>query len=91
MLECVQWSTSLVNQYLFANFSTMNMLHIYEFYSQLFDGGVGGREGGGVPSWADNRKLPMTCLYYSGWLDKWRTELVENIVNSVHDLNYGWD
>ena len=49
MLECVQWSTSLVNQYLFANFSTMNMLHIYEFYSQLFDGGV--------PSRANNRKL----------------------------------
>ena len=50
MLECVQWSTSLVYQYLFANFSTMNMLHIYEFYSQLFDGGVGGREGGGFPA-----------------------------------------
>ena len=50
MLECVQWSTALVYQYLFANFSTMNMLHIYEFYSQLFDGGVGGEGGGGFPA-----------------------------------------
>ena len=50
MLECVQWSTSLVYQYLFANFSTINMLHIYEFYSQLFDGGVGGEGGGGFPA-----------------------------------------
>ena len=47
MLEYVQWSTALVYQYLFANFSTMNMLHIYEFYSQLFDGGVGGGGRGG--------------------------------------------